>query len=103
METDQSMDAYLHSIKSIADALAAMQSTVSDLELIQLTTAGLPNDYDSFVMTFSMLPGATSFDDLLSKLLFYEQCLNFKKYRPSSVHQLFVTTTGAINTNYTSK
>jgi len=70
MGTDQTMESYFHSIKTIADALAVIQTPISDLELIQLTTIGLPTDYDSVVTTFSMLPTATLFDDLHSKLLF---------------------------------
>jgi len=65
------MDSYLHSIRTIVNSLAAIQSPISDLELIRLTTAGLPEDYDSFVTTFSMLPGSTTFDDLCFMLLFY--------------------------------
>jgi len=72
MGIDQSTDAYLHSMKTSVEALVAIQSPISDLELIQLTIASLPEDYDSFVITFPLLPRATSFDDLHSKLLFYE-------------------------------
>ena len=86
MESDQSMDSYLRSIKTIADALAAIQLPILDLELIQLTAAGLPEDYDSFVTTYSMLLGSTSFDDLRSKLLFFEQCLKYKKDHSPFIH-----------------
>ena len=65
------MDSYLRSIKTIANSLASIHSPVSNLKLIQLTTASLPEDYDSFVTIFSMLPGLTTFDELRSKLLFY--------------------------------
>ena len=64
--------------------------------MIQLTTVGLPKDYDSFVTTFSMLTGATSFDDLRSELLFYEQCLNYKKRHTMFVHQAFVAPTSEL-------
>jgi len=40
VEANQSIDDYLHSMKTIIEALAALQSPVSNLELIQLTTAG---------------------------------------------------------------
>jgi len=98
MRNEQSMNAYLHSLKTIVDGLTSIQSLVYGLKLIQLTTTGLAKGYDSFVTTFSMLPGATSFDDLHSKLLFYEQCLSLKKDRPTYVHQAFVATTGTIFT-----
>jgi len=64
LECDQTMDSYLRSIKTIVDAIAAIEFPISDLGLIQLTTAGLLDDYDSFVTTYSMLPGSTSFYDL---------------------------------------
>ena len=66
------MDIYLRTIKTIADSLVAIESPVSDLELIQCTTSGLQNssDYEGFLTAYSMLPGAHSFDDLRSKLIF---------------------------------
>lgn len=66
---------------------------MSNLEFIHLTTVGLPEDNDSFVIAFSMLPGFTSFDNLQSKLLFYKQCLSCKKDCNISIHQAFATTT----------
>lgn len=68
-EDYQSINEYLCAIKSIVDSLASMQSLVSDLELIQVTIAGLPSDYDTFVNTFSLLPGHVTLDDLHSELL----------------------------------
>ena len=59
LAVDQSMNPHLCSIKTSADAFAAIRSPISDLELIQSTTVGLFEDYDSFVTTFSMLPGST--------------------------------------------
>jgi len=47
---DHTLDSYLRSIKTIADALVVIQSPILDLELIQLTTARLPEDYDSFLL-----------------------------------------------------
>jgi len=41
MVANKFMDAYLCFIKYIANALAAIQSPISDLKLIQLTTARL--------------------------------------------------------------
>jgi len=69
-----------------------MTLLIPDLELIQLRTASLYEDYDSFITTFSMLSESTSFDDLHSKLLFYEQDLNCRKDHNLSVHQAFVVT-----------
>lgn len=44
-----------------------------------------------------MLLGATSFDDLCSKLLFYKQRLHYKKERTPSLHQSFVATSGNVS------
>jgi len=75
--TDQSIEDYLRNIKTVADSLGAIQSPIFDLQLIQFTTSGLPHDYHSFVTTYSILPDGHTFDDLWSKLIFYEQRLNF--------------------------
>ena len=69
---DQSIDDYLRHIRTLADSLVAVQSPVSDLKLVQYTTSGLPPYYHHFVTTYSMLPGSHTFDDLRSKLIFYE-------------------------------
>ena len=71
--SDQTMEDYLHHIKTLFDFLAAIQSLVFDLELIQFTTSGLPSNYHTFTTTYSMLPNSHMFDDLRSKLIFYEQ------------------------------
>jgi len=94
--SNQTVDSYLRSIKTIADCLTAIQSPLSELELIQLTTAGLYEDYNYFVTTFSMLPGTKTFNDLRSQLLFYEQWLKYKQDRPFSINQAFVATTGDV-------
>ena len=75
--SDQTMEDYLHHIKTLFDFLAAIQSLVFDLELIQFTTFDLPPDYHTFVTIYSMLLDSHMFDDLWSKLIFYEQCLKF--------------------------
>jgi len=52
---------------------------------------------------FSMLPRSTSFDDLLSKLLFYEQPLNYKKESNLSIHQAFVATSRNVDNQGSAK
>jgi len=79
LERNQSMDSYSHSVKTIADALAAIQSPISDLELIQLTTAGLPDDYDSFVTTYSMLLGLLRLMTYDLNCSFLNNALNTKR------------------------
>jgi len=66
------MKDYLLHIKTLANSLAAIQSPVSNLKLIQFTTFGLPSDYYAFVTTYSMLLGSHTFDELRYKLIFYE-------------------------------
>ena len=51
----QSMDDYLHSLKTLADSLPATQAAVSDIDLIQYTVNGLGANYDSFVDSFTYL------------------------------------------------
>jgi len=79
LDVDQSTHSYLGSIKTITDGLMTIQSPISDIELIQFTTARSPEGYDFYVTTFPLLVRSTSFDGLCSKLLFYEQYLNHKK------------------------
>jgi len=62
----------MQAIKSLADSLAAIQSLVCDLELIQFTAASLSSDYDTFVNIFSLITCRVIFDDLCSKLPLYE-------------------------------
>jgi len=47
---NQSMEDYLRHIKTLADSLAPIQNPISDLELIQFTTFGIPPDYHTFVL-----------------------------------------------------
>ena len=93
------MENYLHHIKTLADSLAAIQSPVSNLELIQFTTFGMPPDYHTFVITYSMLPGSYTFDDLQSKLIFYEQHLKFQQNCDVPVHQALVSTVSSSDNN----
>ena len=92
------MEDHLHHIKNLVDSLAAIQSLVSHLELIQFTTSGLPPDYHTFVITYSMLPSSHT-DDLRSKLMFYEQCLNLQNNRDIPIHQALVSTISSGGSN----
>ena len=92
------MEGYLLYVKILADSLATIQSPVSDLELIQYTTSSLPPDYHTFVTTYSMMPGSYTFDDLHSKLIFYEQWLKFQSNRETTVHQALVSTVSSVVT-----
>ena len=84
--SDQSMEDYLHHIKTFIDFLAAIQSPGFYLKLIQFTTFGLLPNYHTFVITYSMLPGSHTFDGLWPKLIFYEQRPNFQSNRDTLMH-----------------
>ena len=79
----QSMEDFLRGVKSIADSLASIQSFVLDLDLVQYTLNALGPDYDGNVDTLTYVPGTLTFNDVCTKLLFYEQCVKFLKHRNS--------------------
>ena len=95
----QSMEDYLQTIKTIADSLAAIQSPVFDLELFQYTIVELQHslEYNGFLTAYYILRGAHSFDDLCSKLIFFEQRSKSTKDRDVPNHQAFAAT---ISTSY---
>lgn len=68
----QTMDDYLRLIKVTVDSLASINSPVVDSDLVHYTISGLPPSYESFVTTVMYMPGTLTFDDLRSKLVFYE-------------------------------
>lgn len=98
-DDNQSMGDYLQNIKTIANSLAAIQSHVSDLELIQYTTTRLQHssNYDGSLTAYSMLLGAHWFDDLHSKVIFFEQRSKFTKDRDFPTHKAFAATIGQSN------
>jgi len=53
---DQTIDSYLQSIKSITDSLVAIKSPFFDIELIQLTTVIISNDYYDYLLYASDRP-----------------------------------------------
>ena len=46
----QPMDDFLRGVKNIADSLAAIQSAMSDMDLIQYTLNTLDSDYEGLSM-----------------------------------------------------
>ena len=75
----QSMDDFLHAIRNIAHFLTAIQSVVSDMDLIQYTLNALGSYYDGFVDALTHMPGMLTFDDVRNKLLVHE--FSFSKCR----------------------
>ena len=88
----QSMEDFLHGVKSIVESLAAIQSPVLDMELVQYTLNVLDPDYNGIVDTLTYMPCTLTFDDVCTKLLFYEQRVQFLKHRHSGslTHAAFV-------------
>ena len=73
----QTMDAYLHYIKTIADNLTSVNSPVSQTNLVHYTLMGLGCDYEKLVTTLTHLALQLTFSDLCPRLLLHEQCLWF--------------------------
>ncbi|KAJ8422890.1 hypothetical protein Cgig2_026778 [Carnegiea gigantea] len=67
------MNDFLRGVKNIAESLAAIQSAISDMDLIQYTLNALDSDYDGFVDSPNHMPGMLTFDDVRNKLIVHEQ------------------------------
>ncbi|CAH9125443.1 unnamed protein product [Cuscuta epithymum] len=88
---NQSMELYLREIKNIVDPLAAINSPVSDKELLEYILAGLGPEYKSFVTTVSLFPHQFPFDILQPRLMEEEQKVLSEHQQHLSVgHQAFV-------------
>ncbi|CAH9095413.1 unnamed protein product, partial [Cuscuta epithymum] len=88
---NQSMELYLREIKNIVDPLAAINSPVSDKELLEYILAGLGPEYKSLVTTVSLFPHAFPFDILQPRLMEEEQKVLSERQQQLSVgHQAFV-------------
>lgn len=69
----QSMEDYLRSVKVMADQLASIEAPISELELINDTLGGLDPAYDSLVAAVQYCPVNSTFDELRTKLIMFEQ------------------------------
>lgn len=80
-------------IKIIANSVAVSQAFVSYSGLTQYTTSGLNKYYNTISTTVQYLTGHVIFDDLRTKLILHEQCLNHLKNgnNNASSHQAFTT------------
>ena len=74
---NEPMNDFLRCVKNIADSLAAIQSAISDMDLIQYTLNALDSDYDGFVDALTHMPGMLTFDDLRNLLIVQEQRVRF--------------------------
>ncbi|KAL9259761.1 Retrovirus-related Pol polyprotein from transposon RE1-like protein [Drosera capensis] len=87
--SSDSMEKYLRDIKILADSLAAINSPVSNADLIEHTLMGLGTKYESLIAVFLNAPIASSFDDIGSKLLLHEQRLKLLSSAYLPQHQAF--------------
>ncbi|KAL9265462.1 Retrovirus-related Pol polyprotein from transposon RE1-like protein, partial [Drosera capensis] len=87
--SSDSMKKYLRDIKILADSLAAINSPVSNDDLIEHTLMGLGTEYESLIAVVMYAPIAPSFDDIRSKLFLHEQRLKFLNSVDLSQHQAF--------------
>lgn len=87
------MEEYLRLIKVTADSLASINSPVSDIDLVHYTISGLPQSFESFVTLITYMLGLLTFDDLCSKLVFYEHRIQNQQPRDNLVltHQAYAT------------
>ncbi|XP_074302516.1 uncharacterized protein LOC141634121 isoform X2 [Silene latifolia] len=94
-DENQSMEHYLREIKLIVDSLAAINSPVSNQDLLQYVVQGLGSDYETLVTVITQFPGSITFDDLRARLLVQEQRVKFLKNQDNGVtsHQAFATAT----------
>lgn len=71
---DQFVAEYLTALKDIADSIDAINSFITDWDLVVQALTGFPDEYDPFITTY----GNTCYDfgDLRSKLLVLEQQLS---------------------------
>ncbi|KAL9264957.1 hypothetical protein AKJ16_DCAP11367 [Drosera capensis] len=86
--SSDSMEKYLRDIKILADSLAAINSPVSNADLIVHTLMGLGMEYESLIKVFMNAPIAP-FDNIRSKLLLHEQRLKFLNSADLPQHQAF--------------
>ena len=91
------MDDFLHGVnnRNIADSLVVIQSTVSDMDLIQYTLNALDSDYGSFIDGLTHMPGLLTFDGVRNKLIVHEHRVQLLKRcnTRSLTHPMFVSTT----------
>ncbi|KAI4370539.1 hypothetical protein MLD38_018885 [Melastoma candidum] len=93
--TTQSMDEYLHAMKSTANQLASIGRPVPLSELLLYTLRGLPSQYEHLVTTFSYAIPNLTFDQVRANLLNYEQRLKHRESldATSSATRLYSTAT----------
>ena len=69
------INVYLHRIKSISDSLGAINERIKDIDLVHYTLNGFGPEYRPFVTTIEHRSPPITFSELRSSLLTHEQRL----------------------------
>ncbi|CAH9095552.1 unnamed protein product [Cuscuta europaea] len=89
---DQSMDGYLREIIVLTDVLNAINSPVSNRELLQTTIEGLGPEYESVITSVTLFPDSFTLDTLRPQLMALEQhALFLRSHNSHPGHQAFAT------------
>jgi len=70
------MDSFLREIKYIFDSLAAINSPLTNQELVQYTLDGLDDQHEVLATVTTYFGSHPTFDDLRTKLIMYEPRVN---------------------------
>ncbi|CAL9029450.1 unnamed protein product [Prunus brigantina] len=81
---DSSMTTYLHSIKEIADGLAAAGQSLSESDIVAYVLGGLPEEYDPLVTSIETHLEPVTSDELHGLLLSREAVILKRQARKSS-------------------
>jgi len=91
-DDDQAMEDYLQTIKNVADSLVASRLFLTWNWFNRLLPGYITLRIMMVLTAYTMLPGAHFYDDLHSKLIFFEQRIKFTKVHDVPNHQAFAAT-----------
>lgn len=90
---DQSVTEYLSALKYIDESLEAINSSITECDLVVQALTGLPVEYDPFITTYGN-SSFYNFDDLCIKLLILEQHLTHRNnYASPDTQHAFIGAT----------
>ena len=89
------MDSFLREIKHISDSFAALNSPLTNQEVVQYPLDGLDDQYEVLATATTYFGSHPTFDDFHKKLIMYEPQVNHLHESSSapSPHQALATTT----------
>ncbi|KAJ8450683.1 hypothetical protein Cgig2_021155 [Carnegiea gigantea] len=96
-QASQPIDSFLREIKNIVDSFTAINSRLTDQELVQYTIDGLDDQYEVFVTDATYFGGHLTFDELCTKLIIYEPRVTHlcESSNNTTCHQALATSTMA--------